>query len=124
MAQRLLPISRIKRAQKESLLFREIAALFQQTVQEDPNLAGCFVSRVMLSQDKGHCTVYIYTAAGEAAYLKLLDRLKAYKPSLRKAIAHKIPGRYTPDFVFRFDDKFEKVQELEALLERVKLEQQ
>src|SRR3990167_8496207 len=112
MAQRLLPISRIKRAQKEALLFREIAALFQQAVFEDQTLTGCFVSRVELSTDKSYCTVFIYIAGGEAAYLKVLDRLKAYKPSLRKAIAHKIPGRYTPDFVFRFDNKFEKVQEL------------
>jgi ribosome-binding factor A len=122
MTRRLLPVSIIKKNQKEALLFREIATLFQATTWENKALTGFFVNRVELSPDKGHCTIYVYTAGGEAAYLKQLDLLKAYKPSLRKALSQKIKGRYTPNLVFKFDDKFERVQAIEELLEKVKQE--
>ncbi len=114
-------VSNVKRAQKESLFFREISQLFMQTTMDDKRLQGVFVNRVQLSPDKGLCTVYFYTAQGEDYFNELLHTLMLYKPSLRKALASTIKGRYVPDLVFKFDKQFEKQQRIEELIEQVRV---
>jgi ribosome-binding factor A len=110
----------IKRAQKESVLLRLISELFIQASLEDPELQGIFVSRVALSPDKGVCTVYFYTAEGKQAFEERLNRLKLYKPSLRKAIAHAIQARYTVELIFKFDEQVEKQHKIEKLIDSLK----
>ncbi len=51
---------------------------------------------------------------------EILEILKLYKPSLRKALSAEIKARYVPDLIFRFDKKFEKRQRIEKLLEEIK----
>lgn len=113
-------ISEIKKAKKESLLLKEISKLYMQTAMDDPRLQGVFINRVKLSSDKSHCTVYFYTAEGEEHFNEILEILKLYKPSLRKALAANIPSRYTPELVFKFDKTFEKQSRLEHLLDKIK----
>lgn len=113
-------VSNVKRAQKESLLFREISQLFLQATMDDKRLQGLFVNRVHLSPDKGLCTVYFYTSKGEEYFNDVLQVLTLYKPSLRKALASTIKGRYVPDLVFKFDKQFEKQQRIEELIEQVR----
>src|SRR6476659_8209315 len=96
-------VPNVKNAQKESLLFREIAQLFMRAAQDDSRLNDIMVHRVQLSPDKGVCTVYFYTSQGEEQFKKLLDVLVLYKPSLRKALATRIRSRYTPELIFKFD---------------------
>lgn len=115
--------STIKRAQKESALFRQIASLMQQMTAEHASLAGLFVNRVELSSGKTLCTVYFYSAQGKKHFDALLPELKLYKPSLRKAVAQAMQGRYAVDLVFKFDEQFEKTQRIERLIETVKDEQ-
>ncbi len=110
-------VSNVKRAQKESLLFREISQLFMQTALDDPRLNDVMVHRVQLSQDKGVCTVYFYTDKGEEHFKEVLNVLVLYRPSLRKALAAKIRSRYTPELIFKFDTQFEKQQRIDQLLE-------
>ena len=90
----------------------------------DDMLKNLFVNRVSLSDNKGLCTVYFYTVKGEEYFNELINILKLYKPSLRKALATTIKGRYTPELVFEFDKPFEKQNRLEALIEKTKEEQQ
>ena len=113
-------ISEIKKAQKESLLFKEISKLYMQVSMDDPRLAGLFINRVKLSPDKSHCTVYFYTPEGQEHFNNVLEILKLYKPSLRKALATGIKARYTPEIVFKFDKTFEKQSRLEKLLDTIK----
>lgn len=113
-------VSNVKRAQKESLLFREISKLFMEATLDDNRLQGIFVNRVKLSPDKGMCTVYFYTAQGEEYFKQILHILTLYKPSMRKALASTIRGRYVPDLLFTFDTQFEKQQRIEELIEQVK----
>jgi ribosome-binding factor A len=113
-------VSQVKRAQKESLFFREISQLFLQASLDDNRLQGLYVNRVQLSPDKGHCTIFFYTALGEEYFNTVLSVLTLYKPSLRKALAQTIASRYTPELVFKFDKQFEKQQRLEALIEDVR----
>lgn len=111
-------VSSIKRSQKESLYLRTISKLFNQAAQDDTKLRGLFVSRVSLSDDKSHVTVYFHSLQGIDHFEKSFDALVVYKPSLRKALAQEIQSRYTPDIVFRYDVMFDKIQRVEELIEQ------
>ena len=113
----------VKRAQKESLLLREISQFFLQITLDFPELTSLSVSRVKLSPDKGACTVYFYAPGGLAEYEQKRPSLVLFKATLRKAISQSIPGRYTPELIFKFDDQFEKQQRLETLLNKIKDEE-
>jgi ribosome-binding factor A len=115
-------VSSIKRAQKERLLFREISQLFLRLTLDETRINDLSITRVGLSPDKGVCTVYFYTPQGLPHFENMLEILKLYKGSLRKAIGQKIASRYTPEIHFAFDAKFEKQEQLELLLEKVKKE--
>lgn len=112
----------IKRAQKEKLLLREISHLFLELVKEHPELVILTPTRAELSLDKGTVHVFFYTAEGLKKYEELLEILKLYRPSMRKALAQKVPGRYVPEIRFHFDDKFTKQERFEQIMEKVKTE--
>lgn len=116
------PVKNIKKAQRESLLLKEIAQLFLEKSIEDPELHNVFINRIELSPDGGVCTIYFYGSSGKEAFTTVLEKLKLYKPSLRKAIAARINARYTPELIFRFDEQLKKQLEIEELIERVKAE--
>ena len=106
----------IKRAQKESLLLREISNMYHSITMDDDRLAGLFVNRVELSSDRGWVTVYFFTIDGFEKFEEQLEILKLYKPSIRKGLASEIKGRYVPDLKFAYDAKFEKQQSLELAM--------
>ena len=114
--------SSIKRSQKESQLRKVMSDLIQKTSLDYPQLFGVNVSRVVLSPDKGVCTVFFYSVDGEAQFAQQLEQLKLFKPSLRKALAQSVPSRYVPELVFRYDTQLEKQLKIEALLDKVKHE--
>jgi ribosome-binding factor A len=115
-------VQTIKQHQKESLLLKEISSLFWEITLENPALRELSINRVELAPDRGTCYVYFYTAGGKQVFTGLLEQLKLFKPSMRKAIAHKLQFRYTPDLMFRFDEQFEKQANIEKLLDQVKTE--
>lgn len=114
------PINTIKRAQKESLYLREISQLFLNVTRENSIFKDLFISRVALSESGSVCTVYFYSSLGREEFERLLEDLKLYKPSLRKALSSRIASRYTPEIIFKFDDQLKKQLEIEELIERVK----
>lgn len=113
-------VNDIKRAQKASQLMRIICTLFASATRDDSRLRGAMISRVELSVDRSTCYVYFYTPEGEEAFREVLQHLVLYKPSLRAAIAKQIPGRYTPEIMFKFDQAFEKAERVEALFAQLK----
>ncbi|HZW60702.1 MAG TPA: ribosome-binding factor A [Candidatus Babeliales bacterium] len=114
----------IKRAQKESLILKELSRFFMQITMDEPQLRSLFINRVKLSPDKSMCTVFFYTQEGESAFDKLMSILLLYKPSLRKALSSSIPSRYTPELTFKYDRTYEKQKRIEDLLEKIKEDDQ
>ena len=112
--------SDIKRAQKTSLLYKTISQLYANASYDNKELTGLYITRVDLSANKSTCYIYFYTPEGEAVFKEKLPLLKLYKPSLRNALSKQIPNRYTPEIFFTFDLQQEKVDRLDALLEKVK----
>lgn len=113
-------VSTVKRAQKSSVLLRAISTLLLEAARDNAALSGLSITRVELSPDKGSVSVFFYTDKGFAKFKEVLHELKLYKPSLRASLARSIPGRYTPDITFKFDETFEKTQRLEHLLDTIK----
>lgn len=113
-------VKRIKQAQKESLLLREISSLFMKASADDTRLMSLTITRVAISSDKGYCSIYFYTPGGISEFEKLLEVLKLYKPSLRTALARSIKARYVPQLIFKFDEQYEKEEKMNKLLDALK----
>ncbi|KKR97175.1 MAG: Ribosome-binding factor A [candidate division TM6 bacterium GW2011_GWE2_41_16] len=109
--------SSIKRAQRMSLLFREISQLVTREKADNPALEGVMLTRVTLSPDGSICNVYFVTDKDRRK--EAVDTLICYKPSLRKAIASSLQLRHVPDIFFRFDEQFLKQAHIESVIDRV-----
>ncbi len=112
----------VRRAKKASLFLREISELFYQVIQENPDLKDIYPSRVKFSPDMGMCTVFFYSPKGKEYFEEKRKILILFKPSLRAAVAKRIPMRRVPDFVFHFDDDYEKQEKLDSLITKLKAE--
>ncbi len=112
--------SAVRRAQKESLILRELSQLYARIVADDQRLQGLTISRVKLSPDKSVCRVFLFTPESHEIFQEKLGILILYKPSLRKALASSIDARHVPNIIFAFDDMLEKQQRIDTLLEKVK----
>lgn len=112
----------VRRAQKASLYLKEISGLFLQAVQDNPDLRDLYPNRVSFSADLGICYVYFYSPHGKAYFEEKLPAMKLFKPSLRAAMASRIDARRVPDFVFHYDEEFEKQKRIEDLIDKLKAE--
>lgn len=117
----------IKREKKKAIYLRELSTFLDIIAQDEPALREVFLSRVDLSADSGICYLYFATLPTqslteeqkEAIYKTALERLKLYKSSLRKNLAQQIASRYTPNLIFMYDEKKEKVDRINVLLDQV-----
>ncbi len=112
----------VRRAQKASLYLQEVSSLFFQAAQDNPDLRDLHPNRVTFSSDAGICTVWFFSTKGKAHFDEKLPSLKLFKPSLRAAIAKRVDARRVPDFIFRYDEDFEKQKKVEDLLDKLKAE--
>jgi ribosome-binding factor A len=110
----------IRRSQKQSMLFREIAQLVQRASVDDPSLIEFSISRVELSDDQGCCYVYFFSELGKTNFKDFTEKLRLYKPSIRAALAKNVNARRVPQIAFRYDEQFAKTKEVEDLIESVK----
>jgi len=115
----------VKREQKKSFLLRELSSLLQTLANDEAKLSNTCITRVELSADTGICYVYFSsfsddpTKTAQELFDEILPLLKLYKPSLRKALARSIQSRYVPDLMFLFDEKKEKVDKMNQILNKV-----
>lgn len=119
----------VKRERKKSLYLRELSLYIDSIAEEQPAVREVYLSRLELSADGGMCYLYFATivpidadSVAEERFKAALDVLKLYKPSMRKALAHGLQARYTPDLYFMFDEKREKLDRINALLDQVQNE--
>lgn len=103
-------------AQKEAQLMREISTLFRQIALDEADLQSLSITRVKLSSNKSHCTVFFQDPEGEKKFRELIQTLILYKPSIRKAISQQIPSRYTPEIIFKYDTLYDKQRRIDDLI--------
>ncbi len=116
-------VSDIKRARKEANFFRAISELFINVARDEPLVRDLIINRVTLSPNGSNCIIYFYVPGGQEVFKEKLKTLKLYKPSMRKAISNLIPGRYTPELTFKYDDAYEKQRKIEDLLDSIQHEE-
>jgi ribosome-binding factor A len=112
----------VRRARKESLIYRELSTFFMQITQNDAAFSGLFINAVKFSPDRSSCNIFFAATGGEEDFKERLPKLILYKPALRKAIAQSIQARYTPQLVFKYDTQFEKQNKIDTLFEQLKVE--
>ena len=112
-------VRNIKRAQKESLLLRELSELFRRIIADEPKLMGLFVTRVRLSDDKSVCNILFHSQQGKDDFHEKMKILLLYKPSIRKSLSQMLPSRYTPELKFRYDEQIDKQHRVEELLHKI-----
>lgn len=112
-------VHEVKRERKKALFFREISVLIQKLSADEPAILSVYVTRVDLSADTGICYVYFASFKDQDDFRDALEILKLYKPSMRSVLAKSLKLRYAPNLIFLFDEKKEKVQRMEELLEQI-----
>lgn len=112
--------SDIKKAQREKFLLREVSQLLLEASKDDPRLQKAQISRIQLSPDKSHCTIYFYMPEGEKVFQEILEVLKLYRPSLRSALAKSMSTKYIPELIFSYDTLYEKQERIHLLLDELK----
>ena|SRR5438477_10810252 len=113
-------ISTIKHAQRSSFILREVSELFLKIAMDDVTLQELYITRVELSPDRGVCTIFFHTPAGNEGFQKLMPTLILYKPSLRSALAKASSARYTPDLRFAYDAGIDHQNKIEDLFKKLK----
>jgi len=113
-------LSRIKHAQKESLISKKVATLLNQLAQDNSLIAELQLNSVVLSPDKSTAYLYFYVVGGQEAFNEKVKNLILYKPSLRSGLAKLIPSRYTPELIFKYDKSLEKEIKVNALIDQEK----
>lgn len=112
----------VRRAKKAALFLKEISELFYQAAQDNADIKDLYPSRVKFSADLGICNVLFFSPHGKEYFDRKLPLLILFKPSLRTAVAKRIPMRRVPDFSFHYDDEFEKQQKVDSLISKLKAE--
>ncbi len=98
---------------------KELSRLFLEISLDDSRLAGVTITHVELSPNRSVCTLYFYIPGGLDAFEPIKSILILYKPSMRKALAQRVPSRHVPDIFFKYDEKFEKQMSLENLFNQL-----
>lgn len=110
----------IKEEQRKSFYMRHIAQLLLSAAADEPSLLQLQVTRLDFSAGKGAVHVYFSCLGGKSVFDDLLETLKLYRSSLRKALARARQSRYTPELFFYYDTGMDNVYRVEELLNQVK----
>ncbi len=93
----------------------ELSVLLLQRIR-DPRLRDVSISRVEISDDLRHAKIF-YTALGDARLRgSIQSGLEKAAGFMRSHLAKTLNLRFTPDLRFWYDEKADKVQEIENLL--------
>lgn len=115
----------MKRNRKKSFYLRELSSLLSRLVPDEPRLINVYFTRVELSDDGGACYIYcaFLNAVDAEQGMKLFEEMREilvlYKGSMRTALANALSARYVPHLRFVFDEKKEKEQRINDLLNKV-----
>ncbi|HBH29651.1 MAG: 30S ribosome-binding factor RbfA [Desulfofustis sp. PB-SRB1] len=99
----------------------ELASLLVSKAR-DPMLREVSISRVELSDDLRHAKVYFTTLSGRENLGRVRAGLDRATGFLRSQLAGSLNLRFTPQLKFHYDDKYEKVEKIERLLNEIATE--
>jgi ribosome-binding factor A len=98
----------------EEAYHHELAQLLLLEVK-DPNLTGISITRVQMTPDLHLARVFFLTRGNQDNAPVVLKSFKKSKGFLKRALAQRIPMRYTPDLEFKLDQSLEGGTQIETL---------
>lgn len=105
-------------------MHRKLAGLIQAEVR-DPRIGLVTLSRIVVSRDLAHATVYITTLSEEAkARLDSVNALNRAAGFLRTRLAKSSTLRGVPRLIFREDVALQASQRVHSLMTKVALQRQ
>lgn len=111
--------TKVKRAVKVADVIKNELSMLLVSKVRDQKLGGVSISRVEVTDDLKIARIF-YTifegAKNRGQVQKSLDKAKGF---MRSHLARTMNMRYTPDLQFRYDDKADKVRELEELFQEI-----
>lgn len=106
-----------RRADRLSRQLRaELAAIIDQEI-DDPRVGSLVITRVRLSRDLGHATVYVHSAASPTERESQVKCLNSAQGFLRRQLSSRLAHlRRVPELRFEFDRSAEAGMRVEELL--------
>lgn len=95
----------------------ELSVLLVQTIR-DRKLAEVSISRVVVTDDLKLARIF-YTVLGEGKVGQAKSALEKAKGFMRSHLAKTLNMRFTPELQFLYDDKAEKVRDLEDIFQEI-----
>lgn len=108
------------RTQKVAGLIRDYLSDPLRRIASEMSAGLITVTSVRVSDDLKIATVYLSVYGGKASAAKVLDRIKDEKGRIRHSIAGKLTLRSSPDLRFFLDDTLDAMDSIQALLDKVK----
>ncbi len=99
----------------------ELSVLFLQKVR-DQKLSDVTVSGVTVTDDLKSARIMYTVPGSEKQRKKVAEALKRATGFVRSHLAHVLNMRYTPSLKFIYDEKAEKVEEMERLFQEIATE--
>ncbi|MBI3258754.1 MAG: 30S ribosome-binding factor RbfA [Ignavibacteriae bacterium] len=108
------------RTQKVAGLIRDYLSEPLRRIASEMSAGLITVTSVRVSDDLKIATVYLSVYGGKASAAKVLERIKDEKGRIRHSIAGKLTLRSSPDLRFFLDDTLDAMDNIQALLDKVK----
>ena len=85
----------------------------------DPRVGSVTITRVEVSGDLGHATVYVATSAADDEPARALGGLESAAGFLRSKLARVLTMRTVPTLAFALDRGLEHARKIDALLDEI-----
>lgn len=108
-----------RRAQRVAERIRQDVSLLLLTDLRDPRLQRVTITRVEVSDDLIHATVYYSVLGSEGKRTAAEHALRSARGLIRSRVAKGLGLREAPELVFQFDHSIEKAIEITRLLDQV-----
>lgn len=99
-------------------IMKEVSAIIRNDMK-DPRLGFVSVTRVALSRDLKHATVFFSVFGSEDEKEKTHRALTSGAGFVRSLLAKRLQLRYTPEVIFRLDNSIERGIRISSILKGV-----
>ncbi len=110
---------RVERVQEA--IRQEISVIAQNEIK-DPRIGFLTITKVILTKDLRHASVY-FSVLGESRHKHLaLKGLNSAKGYIRGLLSDKIKLRFMPELVFKIDESISRANEIFEILNKIREE--
>ncbi|MGB0387009.1 MAG: 30S ribosome-binding factor RbfA [Ardenticatenaceae bacterium] len=97
----------------------EILAPVIESEMEDPRLQMLNLTRIQVNRDASHAMVYFTSDDNEYSHKEMENALNRAKGFFRRVVAESLNLRYTPDFLFRYDQSVKESTRIMELFDQI-----